>query len=69
MWQVCGWDRVDICMIFHKRAFDFFFIPLRNYELSKKCQLSLPTQLTLDTQYFHIFQSDALISGSSVLYT
>jgi hypothetical protein len=20
----CGWGRVDICMTFHKRAFDFF---------------------------------------------
>jgi hypothetical protein len=27
MWQLCGWGRVDICMTFHKRAFDFF-IPL-----------------------------------------
>jgi hypothetical protein len=23
-WQLCGWVRVDICMAFHKRAFDFF---------------------------------------------
>jgi hypothetical protein len=23
MWQLCEWDRVDICMKFHKRAFDF----------------------------------------------
>jgi hypothetical protein len=21
----CGWGRVDICMTFHKRAFDFFY--------------------------------------------
>jgi hypothetical protein len=28
MWQLCGRDRVDICMTFHKRAFDFFFISL-----------------------------------------
>jgi hypothetical protein len=44
--NVCGWGIVDICMTFHKRAFDFF-IPLhidltlsklRAYELSKKCQ-------------------------------
>jgi hypothetical protein len=28
MWQLCGWDRVDICMTFHRRAFDFFFVPL-----------------------------------------
>jgi hypothetical protein len=28
MWQLCGWGRVDICMIFHMRAFDFF-IPLQ----------------------------------------
>jgi hypothetical protein len=27
MWQLCAWDRVDICMTFHMRAFDFF-IPL-----------------------------------------
>jgi hypothetical protein len=24
MWQLCGWGMVDICMRFHKRAFDFF---------------------------------------------
>jgi hypothetical protein len=28
MWQLCEWDRVDICMTFHSRAFDFFLIPL-----------------------------------------
>jgi hypothetical protein len=27
MWQLCGWGRVDICMTFHKRTFEFF-IPL-----------------------------------------
>jgi hypothetical protein len=27
MWHLCGWNRVDICMTFHKPAFDFF-IPL-----------------------------------------
>jgi hypothetical protein len=26
MWQLCGWGRVDICMTFHMRAFDFFFL-------------------------------------------
>jgi hypothetical protein len=24
MWQLRGWGMVDICMTFHKRAFDFF---------------------------------------------
>jgi hypothetical protein len=24
MWQLCEWDRVDICMTFYKRGFDFF---------------------------------------------
>jgi hypothetical protein len=24
MWQLCGWGIVDICVTFHKRAFDFF---------------------------------------------
>jgi hypothetical protein len=24
MWQLGGWDRVDVYMTFHKRAFDFF---------------------------------------------
>jgi hypothetical protein len=28
MWQLCEWGRVNICMTFHKRAFDFFLIPL-----------------------------------------
>jgi lysophospholipid acyltransferase (LPLAT)-like uncharacterized protein len=27
MWRLCEWDRVDICMTFYKRAFDFL-IPL-----------------------------------------
>jgi hypothetical protein len=27
MWQLCGWGRVEICVTFHMRAFDFF-IPL-----------------------------------------
>jgi hypothetical protein len=48
MWQLCGWGRIDIFLTFHKRAFDFFlyhctliwqFSKLRDYELSKKCQL------------------------------
>jgi hypothetical protein len=25
MWQLRGWGRVDICMTFHKGAFDFFY--------------------------------------------
>jgi hypothetical protein len=25
MWQLYGWGRVDICMTFHKRAFDYFY--------------------------------------------
>jgi hypothetical protein len=25
MWQLCRWGRVDICMICHRRAFDFFY--------------------------------------------
>jgi hypothetical protein len=25
MWQLCGWGRFDICMTFHKRAFDFLY--------------------------------------------
>jgi hypothetical protein len=28
MWQLCGWGRVDICMTFHKRAFNFFLYHL-----------------------------------------
>jgi hypothetical protein len=35
MWQLCGWGRVDICVTFHKRAFDFF-IPLHIYMTSFK---------------------------------
>jgi hypothetical protein len=27
MWQLCEWDRFDICMTFYKRAFNFL-IPL-----------------------------------------
>jgi hypothetical protein len=25
MWQPCGWGRVDNCMTFHMRAFDFVY--------------------------------------------
>jgi hypothetical protein len=29
MWQLCGWGKVNICMTFHMRAFDFFlYLPL-----------------------------------------
>jgi hypothetical protein len=55
MWQPRGWGKVDISMTFHLRAFFFFyyitswqFSKLRDYELSKKCQLH-PTQ-TVATQ-------------------
>jgi hypothetical protein len=24
MWQLSGWGKVDVCMTFRKRAFDFF---------------------------------------------
>jgi hypothetical protein len=26
MWQLCEWDRFDICMTFYKRAFDFLIL-------------------------------------------
>jgi hypothetical protein len=29
IWQLCEWGRVDICMTFHKRAFDFLFDTVR----------------------------------------
>jgi hypothetical protein len=32
MWQLCEWDKVDICMTFHKRAFNFL-IPLYHDQL------------------------------------
>jgi hypothetical protein len=43
--QLWEWGRVDICMKFHMRAFDFFIplhidltiFKLRAYGLSKKC--------------------------------
>jgi hypothetical protein len=28
MWQLCGWGRVDICMTFHMRVFEFFYTEL-----------------------------------------
>jgi hypothetical protein len=59
MWRLCGWSRVDICMTFHMRAFDFFFITLhinltklRDYELSKKCQL-YPTHTVATYIFVH----------------
>jgi hypothetical protein len=35
IWQLCGWGRVEICMTFHKRAFDFFL-----YHCTFICQFS-----------------------------
>jgi hypothetical protein len=38
MWQLCEWGRVDICMTFHKRAFDFFnllHIDLTTYKIAR----------------------------------
>jgi hypothetical protein len=32
--NLCGWGRVDICMTFHKRAFDFYY--------TYHCTLTLP---------------------------
>jgi hypothetical protein len=55
MWQPCGWGIVDICMRFHKPAFDFFFVPLHigfdNFQncATMNCQRNvnsiLPTEL------------------------
>jgi hypothetical protein len=28
VWQLCGWGRADICMTFHKRAFDIELLSL-----------------------------------------
>jgi hypothetical protein len=33
MRQPCGWGRVDICMTFHMRAFDFFLYSLYSERL------------------------------------
>jgi hypothetical protein len=38
MWQLCERGRVDICMTFHKRAFDFFIafhIDLTTYKIAR----------------------------------
>jgi hypothetical protein len=38
MWQLCEWGRVDICMTFHKRAFDFpipLHIDLTTYKIAR----------------------------------
>jgi hypothetical protein len=37
MWQLCGWDRVDICMTFHRRAFDFFCTIARCHDNFQNC--------------------------------
>jgi hypothetical protein len=57
MWQLCGWDRVDICMTFHKRAFDFF-IPLTGSKLLlllTSTSKFLPVGLTSNHTNFVIF--------------
>jgi hypothetical protein len=51
MWQLCGWGRVDLCMTFHKRAFDFFYTICAIMKC-QKCQLC-PTHL--HTQLPHTF--------------
>jgi hypothetical protein len=38
MSQLCEWDRVDICMTFRKRAFDFlipFNIDLTTFKIAR----------------------------------
>jgi hypothetical protein len=37
MWQLCGWDRVDICMTFHKRAFVFFYTIAHLFDNFQNC--------------------------------
>jgi hypothetical protein len=65
MWQLCGWGTIDICMTFHKRALDIFlyhctliwqFSKLRDYELSKKCQL-YPTNTVATHIFVHSWHS------------
>jgi hypothetical protein len=60
IWQLCGWGRVDICMIFHVRAFDSFYTIaylLDNFQncATMNCQRNvnsiLPTQLPYTFSY------------------
>jgi hypothetical protein len=37
MWQLCGWDIVDICMTFHRRGFDFFYTIAHGLENFQNC--------------------------------
>jgi hypothetical protein len=51
MWQLCGRGRVDICMTFEKRAFDFFYTTLHIdstiFKIARQRNVNsiLPTQL------------------------
>jgi hypothetical protein len=51
MWQLCKWGRLDICMMLHKSAFDFFLILFDNFQncATMNCKRNvnsiLPTQL------------------------
>jgi hypothetical protein len=66
MWQLCEWGRVDICMTFHKRAFDFFnsithrFDNLQNCA-TMNCQRNVNS--TLPTQLPHKFSYIVAILG------
>jgi hypothetical protein len=74
MWQLCGWGMVDICMTFHKRAFDFFlyhcrlirqFSKLRDSDLSKKYQLC-PTHTVATYIFVHILSHNHFESPNTV---
>jgi hypothetical protein len=54
MWQLCRWGKVDVCMIFHKHAFDFFYTIAHSFDnfenyATINCQRNVnslpPTQL------------------------
>jgi hypothetical protein len=58
MWQLCGWGRVDICVIFHTRAFDFFYTIAHLFDKFQNCatmNYHRNVNSILPTQLPHIF--------------
>jgi hypothetical protein len=60
MWQLCGWGRVDICMTFRKRAFDF--------SISLHVDLTILNIARLMNCYFNLFDNTSLQNFTFCLF-
>jgi hypothetical protein len=71
MWQLCEWGRVDICMTFHKRAFDFFNSITHRFDNLQNCATmncqrnvnsTLPTQLPHKFSYIVAYLATIILN-------